>query len=377
MAESAKLNQGFLARVVGVAYNLFSELCEPHDEEWYKAGLDASLLQEHQEKIEVTLKQLVRDWAQVGEPERNECYQPLIDEVVDFFAPHQSPPVTRRVSRPSGHPSQPSILVPGAGLCRLPWEFARRGFRTEANEFTYFMILTSLLVLHSKPGQHTIAPFAPQHRSQAQAKDQLRKINIPDVHPQPHRVTMQAGDFLIEYSKPHHRGAWDCVVTCFFLDTASNVFDYIECIERILKTGGLWVNLGPLLYHHAERTQYMGKKHCSINLTYQELKGALPALGFQMIKEKLGCSCRYNNDEKSMDGVQYSAALFSCVKSTTRTSKSMKGTTNSKQTSKRQRGIAAPPSDQIDENLHDGEESLSKKKKAANKKGPLKVHVFP
>lgn len=41
----------------------------------------------------------------------------------------------------------------------------------------------------------------------------------------------------------------DVVVTCFFLDTAPVVFDYIETILHTLVPGGLWINLGPLLYH--------------------------------------------------------------------------------------------------------------------------------
>lgn len=74
-----------------------------------------------------------------------------------------------------------------------------------------------------------------------------------------------------------YAGAWDAVVTCFFLDTASNVVEYIEVISKILKEGAVsttnccwlhsylqcsqiskliawqvWINLGPLLYHFAD-----------------------------------------------------------------------------------------------------------------------------
>lgn len=42
-------------------------------------------------------------------------------------------------------------------------------------------------------------------------------------------------------------GAWDAVVTCFFIDTAHNIVEYIEIISRILKDGGvgsyyIWIN---------------------------------------------------------------------------------------------------------------------------------------
>ena len=41
-------------------------------------------------------------------------------------------------------------------------------------------------------------------------------------------------------------------MTSFFLDTARNVLDYIELIQQILKPGGHWINLGPLLYHYSD-----------------------------------------------------------------------------------------------------------------------------
>jgi hypothetical protein len=62
--------------------------------------------------------------------------------------------------------------------------------------------------------------------------------------------SMVAGEFVEVYSKQPDQ--WDCIVTCFFLDTAHNVMEYLECISKILKKGGLWVNIGPLLYHYSE-----------------------------------------------------------------------------------------------------------------------------
>ena len=36
-----------------------------------------------------------------------------------------------------------------------------------------------------------------------------------------------------------YAGSWDAVVTCFFIDTAHNIIEYIEIISRILKDGGV------------------------------------------------------------------------------------------------------------------------------------------
>jgi carnosine N-methyltransferase len=37
---------------------------------------------------------------------------------------------------------------------------------------------------------------------------------------------------------------WDCVTTCFFIDTAHNIIEYVERLWQILKPGGVWINFG-------------------------------------------------------------------------------------------------------------------------------------
>ena len=68
---------------------------------------------------------------------------------------------------------------------------------------------------------------------------------------------------------------WDSVVTCFFLDTANNVIEYIETIYHILKPGGVWINFGPLLYHYED----MKNEH-SIELSVEEIKDLAQRIGF-------------------------------------------------------------------------------------------------
>ncbi len=54
--------------------------------------------------------------------------------------------------------------------------------------------------------------------------------------------SMTAGDFVEVYGSIPN--SWDCVITCFFIDTAPVVLTYIDVIHRILKPGGFWINLG-------------------------------------------------------------------------------------------------------------------------------------
>jgi len=69
---------------------------------------------------------------------------------------------------------------------------------------------------------------------------------------------------------------WDCVVTSFFIDTAKNIIAYIEVIQKILKPGGVWVNMGPLLYHFEEMSSDI-----SIELTHEEVRGVILSYGLE------------------------------------------------------------------------------------------------
>lgn len=48
---------------------------------------------------------------------------------------------------------------------------------------------------------------------------------------------MIAGDFIEVYARDENQGAFDSVVTSFFIDTAHNVIQYIEIILKVLKPG--------------------------------------------------------------------------------------------------------------------------------------------
>jgi carnosine N-methyltransferase len=62
-------------------------------------------------------------------------------------------------------------------------------------------------------------------------------------------MNMTAGDFITSYSGPDNEDTFDAVVTVYFIDTAPNLIRYIETIRNVLKPGGLWINVGPLLWH--------------------------------------------------------------------------------------------------------------------------------
>lgn len=249
------------------------------------------------DKVRSTLKQFVREWSEEGKAERDACFQPLIDEI-DALFPH---PAINSVR----------VLVPGSGLGRLPWELARRGYACQGNEFSFFMLLSSSFILNrTGKQQYPIFPFVLQSANVFKSEDPFRLINVPDVPPSdiPEGVdfSMAAGDFLESF--PDDDDVYDCVATCFFLDTAKNVVDYVETIHRLLKPGGVWVNIGPLLYHWSEMPGEL-----SIELSWEELKRVIESFGFVIEKEERRL-CTYDDDARSMLHSIYNCVLFTATK---------------------------------------------------------------
>ena len=84
------------------------------------------------------------------------------------------------------------------------------------------------------------------------------------------------------YSSPEQAGAFDAVLTCFFLDTAHNALRYLETIGATLRRGGLWLHLGPLLWHWADG----GYAEQSVELSLSELHRAARLLGFRPLRQQ-------------------------------------------------------------------------------------------
>src|SRR3989338_8865726 len=112
---------------------------------------------------------------------------------------------------------------------------------------------------------------------------QFQAISFPDEsamslfraseqrHKTPHGdLSMVAGDFIEVFSKPEEVGQWNAVASCFFLDTAHNIVEYLQLIHQCLRPGGLLNNVGPLLFHWADSFEEV-----SIEITYDELKRLL------------------------------------------------------------------------------------------------------
>jgi hypothetical protein len=83
-------------------------------------------------------------------------------------------------------------------------------------------------------------------------------------------------------------GVYDAVVTCFFIDTAPVVIDYLATIRHALRPGGVWINFGPLLYHWQSDSEGNGdtRYDSSIELSWEELREVVAGMGFRLLTHR-------------------------------------------------------------------------------------------
>jgi len=251
------------------------------------------------DKVQSTLKQLVRDWSEEGEEERRLSYEPLLDELERFYGDVPDRNSVR-------------VLVPGAGLARLAYEVAKRGFQCQGNEFSLYMLIAANFILNrtsDRPLSLIVHPWLHQYTNVAKIADQTRAYRVPDVDPsdipQGVNFSMAAGDFLEVYAEPEYDRSQDVVLTCFFMDCAHNVLDFIALIRKVLKPGGRWINLGPLLYHFAD----VGGED-SIEPPWEVVRALISDAGFEFEREEEGVRATYVQNPASMLQFEYRCVRF-------------------------------------------------------------------
>lgn len=274
----------------------------------------------HIDKARSTLRQMYRDWSTGGAAERQACYHPVLEDLMREFA-HLSDKSNAR------------ILIPGVGLGRLMFEVCRHGYTVEGNEISWHQLIASNWALnHTEKGKaFDLYPFAAEFSNVISRDHQLQVVRIPDVHvgsileesskssrvPSMERMGMSVGDFTSLYKDGKYSDAFDAVATVFFIDTAPNLFRYVETIRHCLRPGGVWINLGPLLWHFEDRgpsteddqaeSGRTGKEPTGIEepgsfeLTNEEILELVQQMGFGIEGHELRCDgTGYVNNPKSM-----------------------------------------------------------------------------
>jgi hypothetical protein len=133
---------------------------------------------------------------------------------------------------------------------------------------------------------HVVHPYAHWFSHQRRIAPLFRGVNVPDVLPrQTDNFRLLEADFL---SLPVPRPAittidtgdtrvspnsgYAFIVTLFFIDTSLNIIETLEQIYRLLVPGGVWINLGPLLW--------TGGAQASLELSLEEVVTLAERIGF-------------------------------------------------------------------------------------------------
>ncbi|PPJ60426.1 hypothetical protein CBER1_07330 [Cercospora berteroae] len=211
--------------------------------------------------VSQSLKHAVRDWSPEGQAEREATFPYIIDALTANLPPISSDENVKH-----------EILVPGAGLGRLAHEISLLGdyMSVTSNEWSSSMNM-AYRYLRSLPSSHgpiTLHPFL-ENWSHAERRAELTRPVL--IHPPtiPTETLLIEGDFTTKFV--HHNGKYDAITTLFFIDTARNLIAYLETIHALLKPGGIWVNVGPLLYGTAPLVQ----------LSLEEIVLVAESMGFE------------------------------------------------------------------------------------------------
>ncbi|CAG8933589.1 unnamed protein product [Penicillium salamii] len=187
------------------------------------------------DKTSVTqgMKHFVRDWSEEGQEERLQAFQCVLNTL------DREP---RTVDAPL------HVLLPGAGLGRLAHDIQKLGgFEVTMNEWSAYMNL-AYRYISSRPERNSVSfhPYIDWWSHHATNSDFQRAVAFPDQVADPLSVLHVEGDFTTAFNG--RTGQYDIIVTLFFIDTARNLVSYLENIHRLLRPGGRWINLGPLMY---------------------------------------------------------------------------------------------------------------------------------
>ena len=219
------------------------------------------------------MKHFVRDYSTEGAFERKRTFGLIQGWLAQEF--------------PEGGREGMKILLPGCGVGGLLWEVAAMGFEVAGVEWSFWMNIMQHFVASVGPvpivdtelgvngdidehkKQHTIYPYIDWWSHHITHSNMTRPIRFPhsyaplppatplpsspdtvsaliDTH-HTHHVSLYESDFTTIHP-PSSPPQYTCIITLFFLDTAQSLPTYIRKIHDYLLPGGVWINLGPLLY---------------------------------------------------------------------------------------------------------------------------------
>lgn len=182
-----------------------------------------------------------RDWASIGDEE----VQPLIEYV-------------KEKSRAIKDFKNTFVVVPGSGLGRIAHELACESFgKVIGVEYSWTMHLLNQFIYTQGFDFH---PYVHTNSNHLSLQEQTRKVAV-SKRQRPDILTNVQGDFLkMENKNPYKHVIF---VTCFFMDTAEDIFSYMDKIDQMcsaVKGKKLWINMGPLKYGTAPKVEFTNEE---------------------------------------------------------------------------------------------------------------------
>ncbi|KAF7798972.1 hypothetical protein EIP86_010201 [Pleurotus ostreatoroseus] len=250
-------------------------------------------------RVREALRHFVRDWSAEGQSERERIFTPILKVLAQVLPENRG---------------EMKVLVPGSGLGRLAWEISELGFQTTAIELSHFMTLALRFLLSptstSTFNQHILHPYASWFSHQRTTANNFHAVTFPDVLPRhSSSFVLSEGDFH-KHLPPRGCAGYDFVVTLFFIDTSLNAFETIAHIHTLLRPGGRWINLGPLLWP--------SRAQARVELSLEEVLQLVEASGFRIEDEETmkrrTVVCEYTADPRAMMQWLYHAEFWVATK---------------------------------------------------------------
>lgn len=254
-----------LAQSLGYDLDSNGEIISSHKKKWHgTTSQDIPLM-----RISESLSHLCRDWS----PE----FQYELNPITEYIE-------SQLQLIPNINSERNLLVIPGCGVGYIPYHLSKKfpKIQVESIEWSNLMYICNQFALNCKEDIE-LSPFSQYYSNQIDWKDQTRSIKIPLKKVTIDNMTLKplCGDFR-NYIPNKTNTLIDniIVVSVYFLDTAENVFEYLETIESLSKYCGKelhWINVGPLKY---------GTKPM-VHFTVDELRQLKPIRGWEDIDSKV------------------------------------------------------------------------------------------
>ena len=266
--EGMKTNQEFFTKVANLYMDTFNNV------KLSKESIDSFQYQEQGFVGNFFLSLLTREWTEQGKEEREKSFTPIIQELKKYYNYENKAEMEKGVN----------VLVIGSRFGRMVYELAKLGYTVEANERNYlYLLIDNYLFNYSKKNDSCICPRISSFCSSFTEESVTKKHYLPDVdisselsNVNKDKIKITKKAFEVEYS--NKKELFDCAITVFSSNETKNIINFSETVSRILKKGGIWINLGGL--------NNIYSNYGGIDLTWEEWKYVIQKCGFEIKREE-------------------------------------------------------------------------------------------